>query len=86
MLIRLNGLTRSAFGALYLPSIMTQVKVDRNQPERSDLKREKKQQRSLSLPPALKSEVEALAEKEGRSFNQMVERLLKKALSQGGEV
>lgn len=50
------------------------------------MKKEKKQQRSLSLPPSLKSEVEALAEKEGRSFNQMVERLLKKALSQGGEV
>ena len=50
------------------------------------MKKEKKQQRSLSLQPALKSEVEALAEKEGRSFNQMVERLLKKALSQGGEV
>ena len=50
------------------------------------MKKETKQQRSLSLPPTLKSEVEALAEKEGRSFNQMVERLLKKALSQGGEV
>ena len=50
------------------------------------MKKEKKQQRSLSLPPALKLEVEALAEKEGRSFNQMVERLLKKALAQGGEM
>ena len=50
------------------------------------MKKEKKQQRSLNLSPALKAEVEALAEKDGRSFSQMVERLLKKALSQGGEV
>lgn len=69
-----------------MPSIMTQVKVDRINPRRSTMKKEKKQQRSLSLPPTLKSEVEALAEKEGRSFNQMVERLLKKALAQGGEM
>ena len=69
-----------------MPSIGAQVKVDRINPRRSTMKKEKKQQRSLSLPPTLKSEVEALAEKEGRSFNQMVERLLKKALAQGGEM
>ena len=69
-----------------MPAIRNRVRVDRNQPERSTMKKEKKQQRSLSLPPTLKSEVEALAEKEGRSFNQMVERLLKKALAQGGEM
>ena len=86
MLIRLNGLTRSAFGAFYLPATRGWVKVDRNQPERSDMKKEKKQQRSLSLPPSLISQLEGLAEKEERSFNQMVERLLRKALSQGGEV
>ena len=68
-----------------MPVIRDWVRVDRNQPERSTMKKEKKQQRSLSLPPALKAEVEALAEKEGRSFNQMVERLPKKALAQGGE-
>ena len=50
------------------------------------MKKEKKQQRSLSLPPSLISQLEGLAEKEERNFNQMVERLLRKALSQGGEV
>lgn len=50
------------------------------------MKKEKKKQRSLSLPPALISQLEDLAEKEERSFNQTVERLLRKALAQGGEM
>ena len=69
-----------------MPAIRNMVKVDRINPRRSTMKKEKKQQRSLSLPPSLISQLEGLAEKEERSFNQMVERLLRKALSQGGEV